>query len=60
MQKQWKIKYQIAKTEQISQKLIKYLLEAIRLLQKQKITKTECKYQVAEIKERTKYQICRK
>jgi hypothetical protein len=54
MQKQWKIKYQIAKTEQISQKLIKYLL------QKQKITKTECKYQVAEIKERTKYQICKK
>jgi hypothetical protein len=36
IQKQRKTKYQIAKTKQISQKLNKYLLEVIRLLQKQK------------------------
>jgi len=36
MQKQWKIKYQIAETEQRLQKLNKYLLEIIRLLQNTK------------------------
>jgi hypothetical protein len=59
MQKQRKIKYQIAEIERISQKLNKYLLEIIRLLQKQKIAEIERKYQVAETKEMTEYQICR-
>jgi hypothetical protein len=59
IQKQRKTKYQIAKTKQISQKLNKYLLEVIRLLQKQKITETKSKYQVAETEEMMKYQICR-
>jgi hypothetical protein len=55
MQKQRKTKYQIAEIERISQKLNKYLLEVIRLLQKQKIAEIERKYQVAETKEMTEY-----
>jgi hypothetical protein len=36
MQKQWKINYQIAETEQRLHKLNKYLLEIIQLLQNTK------------------------
>jgi hypothetical protein len=58
VQKQRKTKYQIAKTEQRSQKLNKYLLEVIRLCQNTKqFAETERKYQIAETEGKMKYQI---